>query len=179
MTSPTTAWDAIQQRLDAMPKPTQVLRLCSDPEIRDRYQKAKQAAQRAEDYLESLPKDADKDALALVRKQTREAQTELDQARTEYEANTVTLTFRALERGELKTLISEHPPLEEDEEEDSAAEFHLETFAPALIAAASVDGMPLEYAQHAMQTWALDDWKALWGAAWSVQQKRRSDLGKD
>ena len=43
---------------------------------------------------------------------------------------------------------------------------------------ASVDGMPLEYAQQAMQTWPLDDWKALWGTAWSVQERKRSDLGK-
>ncbi|WP_446458660.1 hypothetical protein [Streptomyces rochei] len=173
-----TAWETIQKRLDGMPKPTQVLRLCADPDVRDRYQTAKQAAQRAEDYLKSLGKDADKDALAVVRKQTRQAQDELKAASEAYEATTVTLTFRALERGELRDLIAEHPPTEEDEEQDGAAEFHFDTFAPALIAAASTDGMPLEYAQDAMQTWALDDWKALWGAAWSVQQRKRSDLGK-
>jgi hypothetical protein len=176
MTS-TTAWDAIQKQLDAMPKPTQVLRLCSDPEIRDRYQHAKQAATRAEDYLKSLGKDADKDAIALVRKQTREAQDALKEAQSEYDAHTVTLTFQALERGQLEDLIKEHPPTEEEEEKDSA-EFHFDTFAPALLAASSADGMPLEYAQHAMRTWALDDWKSLWGAAWSVQQRRRTDLGK-
>lgn len=178
MTSSTSAWDAIQKKLDSMPKPTQTLRLCSDPEIRDRYQKAKQAAQRAEDYLKSLSKDTDKDALALVRKQTREAQDALKQAQEEYDEHTVVLTFQALERDRLKDLIKEHPPTEEDEEEDSRAEFHFDTFAPALIAAASTDGMPPEYAANAMKTWALDDWTSLWGAAWSVQQRKRSDLGK-
>lgn len=170
-----TAWAAIQKRLDSMPKPTQTLHLCADPDVRDRYHTAKQAAARAEDYEKSLGKDADKDALALVRKQVREAQAELNAATEAYEAATVTLTFQALERGRLEALINEHPPLE-DEEQDS--EFHVDTFAPALIAAASTDGMPLEYAQQAMQTWPLDDWKALWGAAWSVQQRKRSDLGK-
>lgn len=173
-----TAWDAIQKQLDSMPKPTQVLRLCADPDVRDRYEAAKQAASRAEDYEKSLTsaKDADKDALAAVRKQTRQAQDALKAAKADYDAHTVTLTFQALERGRLEALIKEHPPLEEDEEQ--GAEYHVDTFAPALIAAASVDGMPLEFAQQAMQTWPLDDWKALWGAAWSVQQRRRSDLGK-
>ena len=174
-----TAWDAIQKRLDAMPKPTQTLRLCADPDVRDRYRTARQAAARAEGYEKSLPKDLDKDTLALAKKQTREAQAELKTATEAYEAATVTLTFRALERGELKDLIAKHPPTEEDEEQDSNAEFHFDTFAPALIAAASTDDMPLEYAQQAMQTWLLDDWRDLWNAAWSVQQRKRSDLGKD
>lgn len=177
MTSSTT-WAALQKRLDGMPKPTQVLRLCSDPDIRDRYQHAKKAAERAEEYLESLSKDVDKDALALFKKQTKEAQEELKAAQDDYEAHTVVLTFQALERGQLKDLIKEHPPTEEDEEQDGNAEFHFDTFAPALVSAASTDGMPLEFAQQAMQTWALDDWKALWGAAWSVQQRKRTDLGK-
>lgn len=171
-----TAWDAIQKRLDAMPKPTQTLRLCADPDVRDRYRTARQAAARAEDYEKSLPKDLDKDTLALAKKQTRETQAELKTATEAYEAATVTLTFHALERGRLEALINEHPPLEDEEHN---AEFHVDTFAPALIAAASADGMPIEYAQQAMQAWPLDDWKALWGAAWSVQQRKRSDLGKD
>lgn len=178
MTS-STAWDAIQKQLDSMPKPTQPLRLCSDPEIRDRYQQAKQTAQRAQDYLNSLGKDADKDALTLVRKQVKEAQDALAKAQADYDAHTVTLTFQALERDQFKELIKEHPPTEEDEAQDSNADFHFDTFAPALISAASLDGMPLEYAQHAMKTWALDDWTSLWGAAWLVQQRKRTDLGKD
>lgn len=171
-----TAWATIQKRLDSMPKPTQTLRLCADPDLRDRYHTAKQAAARAEDYEKSLGKDTDKDALALVRKQVRDAQAELKAATEAYEAATVTLTFQALDRGRVEALIKEHPPLEEEEE--NGAEYHVDTFAPALIAAASTDGMPLEYAQQAMQTWPLNDWKALWGAAWSVQQRQRSDLGK-
>ncbi|MCX4571525.1 hypothetical protein OOK48_34975 [Streptomyces viridodiastaticus] len=175
MSNPT-AWDVIQKQLDAMPKPQQVLRLCSDPELRDRYHQAKQNAARAEEYLKSVEKDADKEAVAAVRKQVRDTKTAFDQARQAYEAATVVLTFQALERGQLEDLIKEHPPTEEEEADGD--EFHAETFAPALIAASSLDGMPLEYAQHAMRTWALEDWKSLWGAAWSVQQRKRSDLGK-
>ena len=86
-----TAWSAIQKRLDSMPKPTQTLHLCADPDVRDRYQTAKQAAARAEDYEKSLGKDAEKDALALVRKQVREAQAELKAATEAYEAATEAL----------------------------------------------------------------------------------------
>ncbi|NUV54553.1 hypothetical protein G6W51_16875 [Streptomyces coelicolor] len=175
MSNPT-AWDVIQKQLDAMPKPTQVLRLCSDPELRDRYHQAKLAKERAEDYLKSVEKDADKEAVTAVRRQFIETTVAFDQAREAYEAATVVLTFQALERGRLEDLIKQHPPTEEEEQDGD--EFHAETFAPALIAASSTDGMPLEYAQHAMRTWALDDWKSLWGAAWSVQQRKRSDLGK-
>ncbi|MFE0206992.1 hypothetical protein [Streptomyces sp. NPDC058985] len=176
-----TAWDAIQKQLDGMPKPTQVLRLCADPDVRDRYQAAKQNADRAQDYADAVGKDknADKEALALVRKQARDEQNALAAAREEYERATVTLTFRAIEHGELRELLAKHPPTEEDEAENSSAEFHHDTFAPALIAAANTDGMPLEYAQQAMTTWPLEDWRALWGAAWSVQQRKRTDLGKD
>lgn len=175
MTS-TTTWAEKQQRLDTMPRPTQPLRICADPDIRDRFRAAKEAVPRAEDYLKSLAKDADKDVLAMVKKQVKETQEELKAAQAAYDDNTVVLTFKALERGELRTLIAEHPPLEEDEEK--GAEFHFDTFAPALIAAASLDGMPLEYATGAMTQWLLSDWQALWNAAWGVQQRQRTDLGK-
>jgi hypothetical protein len=175
MTS-STSWDALKKRLDTMPRPTQALRICSDPDVRDRFQAAKKAATSAENYLKSLSKEADKDALAMVRKQLKDAQDELKAAQSEYDENTVVLTFQALERGELKDLIAKHPPLEE--EEAKGAEFHFDTFAPALISAASLDGMPLEYATHAMTAWPLSDWQDLWGAAWSVQQRPRTDLGK-
>jgi hypothetical protein len=177
MTSTATAWDALQKQLDSMPKPIQVLKLCSDPDVRDRYQEAKQALAGAEDYLKSLSKDVDKDARALVQKKTQDARNEFQAAQAEYDACTVTLTFQALERGQLKDLIAAHPPTEEDEEQGS--EFHFDTFAPALIAAASTDGMPAEYAEHAVKAWSLADSQALWNAAWGVQQRRRTDLGKD
>ena len=175
MSNPT-AWDVIQKQLDAMPKPQQVLRLCSDPELRDRYHQAKLAKERAEEYLKSVEKDADEEAVATVRRQVIETTVEFDQAREAYEAATVVLTFQALERGQLEDLIKQHPPTEEEEADGD--EFHAETFMPVLIATASMDGMPVEYAQHAMRTWALDDWRRLCEAAWTVQQRKRSDLGK-
>ncbi|MFJ7297544.1 hypothetical protein [Streptomyces collinus] len=174
--SSTTAWAEKQKRLDNMAKPTQSLTMCDDPAVRDRYQAAKQTAERAQEYLNSLSPDADKDARALVEKQNKDAQAALKTAQAEYDAHTVVLTFQAIERGHLEDLQAEHPATEEDEA--LGREFNFDTFAPALIAAASVDGMPLEYAANAMKTWTLADSNDLWNAAWSVQQRRRTDLGK-
>jgi hypothetical protein len=170
------SWDSLQKRLDARGKPTRTLSLCDDPDIRDRYQAARQAAERADTFLASLPKDADKEARTQLAKEAEQAHTDLEAARAEYEAHTVTLTFTALERASLEALQAAHPATEEDEERGT--DFHFDTFAPALIAAASLDGMPVEYASNAMRTWSLADSDDLWAAAWSVQRSRRTDLGK-
>lgn len=175
-TSTANGWAALEKRLNAIPKPTRTLTLCSDPDVRDRYQAARQAHTRATEYLKSLPKDADEDARALVTKQVAEAAGELDAAKADYDTTTVTLTFQALERGRLEDLRAEHPATEEDEE--VGRDFHFDSFAPALIAASSTDEMPVEYAAQAMKTWSLADSEDLWTAAWTVQQRKRSDLGK-
>ena len=177
MTSTTSTWADKQKRLDAMPRATAPLRLYDDPAVRDRYQAAKKAADRVNEYLEGLPKDADKDARALVQKQAREAQAALKAATEERDAHSEVLTFQALEREHLEALVAEHPATEEDEERGT--EFHHDTFAPALIAAASVDGMPLEYAAQALKSWSLQDSNDLWTTAWGVQRQKRTDLGKD
>lgn len=178
MTSKTTAngWASLEERLNAIPKPTRTLALCADPEVRDRYQAAVQAHARADEYLKSLPESADKDARTLWRKKVADAQVELDAVKPEYDAATVILTFRALERRHLEELLDKHPPTEEDEAKGS--DFHFDTFAPELISAASVDGMPAEYAANAMKSWPLADSDDLWAAAWSAQRRKRTDLGK-
>lgn len=176
MTSTTNSWDAKQKQLSALGKPTATLSLCADPEVRDRYQKAKQEHASIDQYVKSLPKDGDKDARALAHKRLAEAATALQQSEQAYMPITVVLTFQALERRELEKLRAQHPATEEDEE--FGRDFHFDTFAPALISASSVDGMPLEYAQQAMETWSLGDSEDLWMTAWSIQQRKRSDLGK-
>lgn len=179
MTSTTTAngWGALQKRLDQVGKAISKFRLCDDPDIRDRYQAAKREVARADSYVAALAKDSDKDARALVQKEAKQAQDELAAAQQEYDTHTVTLTFTALERDQVEALLRQHPATEEDEERGT--DFHFDTFAPALIAASSLDGMPVEYAATAMKTWSLADSDDLWGAAWSVQRRKRTDLGKD
>lgn len=175
-TASKTPWEALQKRLDGMPKPTRTLTLCSDPDIQERYLTAKKRHTGALEYQDALSADADKEAKALVQRQVDEAAAELDEAHKAYRANSVTLTFTAIERGQLEDLQAKHPATEEDEE--LGRDFHFDTFGPALISAANVDGMPEEYAAQAMKTWSWADAQDLWNAAWSVQQTRRSDLGK-
>lgn len=180
MTS-STAWEALEKRLTNLKKPVHTFALCDDPDIRDRYQTAKREAEQADTYLKSM-KDrqgtdgvVDADALHALEQQAKTARTELAAAKKAYDAHTVVLRFQALERQELEQLLAKHPPTEQDEE--NGTEFS-EAFMPALIAAASLDGMPEEAAARFMQTWTPSDARALWQAAWSVQHTQRTDLGK-
>lgn len=176
MTTTASGWDALQKRLDSVPKPVRTLKLCEEPEVRDRYLSAKHAFEQAERHLKALPKDVAEDARALVEQQHKDAKAELAAAQKAYDTATITLRFAALERSALEALQAKHPATEEDEARGT--DFHYETFAPEVIAAASLDGMPLEYAIQAMQTWSLSDSDDLWNAAWSVQRRKRTDLGK-
>jgi len=178
MTSTTSnsGWSALRKRLDNVKKPVRTFALCEDPDIRDRYLKAKRAAELAATSLESLPTTATKDARALIQKQADDASTELDQAKQAYDAVTVVLRFTGLERAALEDLQKKHPATEEDEAANW--DFNFDTFAPVLISAASLDGMPAEDAQHFLDTWLPADAQDLWNAAWSAQHTRRTDLGK-
>lgn len=178
MTSTTSGsdWGALRKRLDNVKKPVRTFALCEDPDVRERYLKAKRAADLAGDSLANLPKTADKDARALIQKQATEADAELDQAKRAYDAVTVVLRFTGLERAALEDLQKKHPATEEDEANNW--DFNFDTFAPELIAAASLDGMPAEDARHFLDTWTPADAQDLWNAAWSAQQTRRTDLGK-
>jgi hypothetical protein len=170
----TTQWEALEKRLDNVKKPISTLALCDDPDIRAAYLTAKRAAERADDYLKALPEDADSRDLAA--KQAKEAKAALDKARKAYDEHTVVLRFTALERRELEALQNQHPADEEDEAKGN--DFAFDTFAPALISAASLDGMPVEAAARYLNSWTAADSFALWQAAWSIQHTQRTDLGK-
>ncbi|MGP3737908.1 hypothetical protein ACTWJ9_33535 (plasmid) [Streptomyces sp. GDS52] len=174
MTS-STAWDALEKRLNSVKKPVSVFRLCDDPDIRDRYLTVRREAERADTYLDGLAKDTDPDVRAVAERQAKDAQGRLMAAQKAYDAHTITLRFQALERQELEDLLAKHPPTEQDEENGN--EF-AESFMPVLISAASLDGMPEEAAARFMRAWIPADVKALWQAAWSVQHTQRTDLGK-
>jgi hypothetical protein len=176
--STSNGWDALRKRLDNLKKPVQTFRLCEDADIRERYLKAKRAAEQADEHLANMPQDGtyDADALALLQKQAKDASAELVAARTAYDAATITLRFTALERAALEGLQKKHPATEE--EEASGQEFAFDSFAPELIAAASLDGMPVDDARHFLDTWTPADAQDLWNAAWSAQYTKRTDLGK-
>jgi hypothetical protein len=177
MTSTTTAWEQIAQQLDQIQKPVGTFTLCRDPDVRDRYLAAKQADEQARQQLGTLPaKGGDREVRALLTKEAADAAAELATAKQEYDAQTIVLRFTALDRKDLEALQRAHPATEEDEADGQ--EFAMATFAPALIAAASLDGMPVEAARRYMETWSTSDAMDLWRAAWFIQHQKRTDLGK-
>jgi len=171
-----TTWDALAERLDNVKKPVRTLSLCDDPDIRDRYRAAQAAAERSEAVLKEFPKDGDPEALAFIQGEASKAKTELAAAKKAYDTHTITLRFTALEQQELEDLQNKHPASEEGEEQGD--QFEYDTFAPALVSAASLDGMPVEAASRYLKTWTVSDARDLWNAAWSIQHAKRTDLGK-
>lgn len=176
MTSTNSVWDALEKRLDNIKKPVSVFKLCQDTDIRDRFREAQYANEQAQAGLKSLGKDADKDARAIYEQQAQAAAAELAAAKKAYDAEVIVLRFAALERKDLEKLQKDNPPSEADEA--AGQDFAMDTFAPALISAASLDGMPAAAAQKYLDTWHSADAAGLWSAAWSVQHQQRTDLGK-
>lgn len=177
MTSTTSKWEALEKRLDAVKRPTRTFRLCEDSDVRAKYLEAREEAQRLTAYRDSFPKDADAEARALVEKNATDAQSAADELKKLYDRKTIVLTFQALERQDLEKVQAAHPADEEDEA--AGREWHMDTFAPAVISAASLDDMPVEAATKYLATWSPGDAGDLWNAAWSIQLHKRTDLGKD
>ncbi len=176
MTSTTSGWDALRKRLDGIKLPTASFTICEDPDLRQVLARAKAEHQRATERLESAGEDTDPELKALLQKTADTTKTDLEDAQKAFDEVSVTLRFTALERKALEDLRKQHPPTEEDEA--NGLDYALETFAPALISAASLDGMPLEDAQYFLDTWSSADATDLWRAAWNIQHQKRSDLGK-
>ena len=172
----TTSWDELAKQLEQIQKPVRTFKLCKDMAVRERYLTAQQTADESDRYLKQFAKDDDAEALALMEKQAKEAKTELAAAQKAYDAQTITLRFTALERKKLERLQAQHPASEEDEERGD--DYAMDAFAPALISAASLDGMPVEAARTYLDTWAPGDARDLWQAAWTIQHQKRTDLGK-
>jgi predicted NBD/HSP70 family sugar kinase len=175
MTS-TTTWDTLKKRLDSIQLPVATFTICEDPEVRQRLHRAKSDDQQARDQLAALTEDTDPQVKAMLKKTADDAAKELAEAQKAFDKGSVTLRFTALQRKDLEALQKQHPPTEEDEADGQ--DYAMAGFAPALISAASLDGMPVEDAQHFLDTWSTADATGLWRAAWSVQHQQRTDLGK-
>ncbi|MFK0279826.1 hypothetical protein ACIQVL_05035 [Streptomyces sp. NPDC090499] len=164
------AWAARMERLRHRARPQNKLRICDDDQLRQRFEDAEQAARRAGFLAEANPDDE------RAIQQAGEAATALEAARAALNDASDFLTFLALPRPVLEELITQHPPTEQQAEEGSV--FNPDTFPPALIAAASFDGMSRDEAAELLSTWSAPDAGLLWEAAWSVQQESRVELGK-
>lgn len=164
------AWAAKMQRLRGRALVEQPVWICDDDALRVRSAEAEQAAERARFLAEAAPDDE-----ALARR-AREAAEECEAVRSELEAASIGLAFRALPGPDLEELITAHPPTDAQAEEGAA--FNPDTFAPVLIAAACTEDMSEADAVELLASWSAPDRNALWEAAWQVQQKSRVELGK-
>lgn len=163
-------WQQTLARLEARQRPVAELRICDDHQLKADLANAQLAERKAMRVAEDLPDEPE------VKKALRTAQAAVKRAQDAVDAATIVLRFQALERTELKKLKAEHPPTEEQAED--GFEFNLDTFAPVLLAAASLDGMTADAARRFLDTWSDAEADQLLGAAWSVQSESRMDLGK-
>ncbi|GAA1111294.1 hypothetical protein [Streptomyces javensis] len=163
-------WAAKMARLRARTAAQVPLYLWQDPELRDRFEEARQAAQTARQLA-----DADPGNKALA-DEAKAAETALEETRAAYQADCEVLTFRALPGDTFTQLVREHPPTEEQAE--SGSDWNEDTFPAALISAASVDGMTEEEAAELLAGWGMADRVELFQAALAAQNTKRSDWGK-
>ena len=169
-------WAKTMARLEKLKPATATFTICDDPDIKQTLTKARARLDATQATLDALDTDSDPDARQFTERRRDDAQTALNEAQKAFDKTAIRLTFRALSRAELEHLQAAHPPTEEQEKD--GAGWNADTFPAALISAASIDGMPVDYAQHLLDTWSAGDSLALWTAAWSVQQQPRTDLGK-
>ncbi|MFJ4887781.1 hypothetical protein [Streptomyces sp. NPDC088731] len=163
-------WAATQERLRNRTLPTATLTICDDLDARQSLDVARYALRRIEGEAADRPGDqAVKDAVAKAKADMETAQGAFDKA-------SIILTFRALPRLEFEALKKAHPATEEQAEDGH--DLNVESLGPELIAAASVDGMPVEAAREFLDTWSEAEAAALFNAAWNVQETTRMDLGK-
>nr|WSX25595.1 hypothetical protein OG690_37895 [Streptomyces tubercidicus] len=172
-TSP--AWATVAKRLDNLKPAVATFTICDEPQVRARLTQAKADAADTAAAVKNLG-PADEVARSMFELRAKEAAAEAAAAQQAFDKAAVTLRFKALQRQELEDLQNAHPASEKEEE--AGEEFAMGTFAPALISAASVDGMPADYAKQCLDTWSAADAQALWRAAWNIQHQTRTDLGK-
>ncbi|HEX5566599.1 MAG TPA: hypothetical protein VFY14_06660 [Streptomyces sp.] len=163
-------WASTLERLRKRKRPTAVLRICDDHDVKQALGLAQYEERKAQREVEADPGDAGaKKALTAARKAVEKAQQAVDEA-------SIVLRFQALERKALDDLKKEHPPTEEQAED--GYEFNPETLGPELIAASSLDGITPDDARHFLDTWSNAEAADLFNAAWGVQGETRLDLGK-
>lgn len=169
-------WAATRARLKDRKPLQRTLRICDDQDLKDAVETAARDQRLAAAALENAKFLRDKAETSLATARLADADEALTAATEAADAATIVLTFRALPRREYEDLVKEHPPTEEQAEEGD--DLNLETFGPAIVSAASVDGMTLEDAQDYMANWSEAEATALFNAAFQIQRTSRMELGK-
>ena len=163
-------WTQTRARLAARTRPTATMTICDDHTVKEALARAQYAARAAEARLET-------DNTPDNRTAAKAAQTELKAAQAAFDKAAIVLHFQAIERPAFEQLKKTHQPTEEQAEDGYV--FNPETLAPALIAAASLDGMTEADAREYLTTWSEAEAITLWNTAYGVQgDASRLDVGK-
>lgn len=156
------SWQAKMQRLQSRPPLERKLKVLDDDDLKNRIAKARRDVERHK------ARDPEGDEVAG-------AQAELDRLEAEAAERTIVLTFRGLPRKAYEQLIVDHPPTKD--QKAKGMEYNVDTFAPALVSACSVDGMPVEDARMLLEEWNQTEAGMLFGAALAVNQEQRLEVG--
>ena len=162
-------WAAKMERLRARQLAETTFVICDDPDVRTRYQRTKNALDLAQAYAKDHPDDTE------AASELAATQAAFNEAKSAYDQVAIVLRFRALPRTALEALYKQHQASEADFDEGKQ---WADSFPPALIAAASVDGMSEDDARELLASWSLAEADAMFNAAYSVQNTTRADLGK-
>lgn len=163
-------WTATRDRLNRRSRPILTLTICDDYPAQQALAEARSTEQRLALAAEHTPDDTSiRKDLAEAKKRTARAQKILDEA-------SIRLRFQALDRKTYRELRSEHRPTEE--QADDGFDFNLDTLAPVIIAASSLDGITEEDAARYLDEWSQAEADALINTAFGVQREERMDLGK-
>ena len=163
-------WTATRERLMNRQRPTASLVICDDPDVKKAFEDAKFVVRSLTAQAEASPDDAD------LEKDLAAAQKTLTSVQKAFDEIAIVLRFQALRRPDWEDLKREHPPTEEQAEDNLAV--NVDTLGPQLIAASSVDGITVEDAKTFLNEWSEGEASALFNTAWNVQSGIRMDVGK-
>ncbi len=163
-------WTATRDRLRNRQRPTTSLVICDDPDVKKTLEEAKWTVRRLTTSLEAAPDDTDLAA------DLNTATTALARAQAAFDEIAIVLRFQALRRPDWEDLKRNHPPTEDQAEESLVV--NVETLAPHLIAASSLDGITTEDAAYFLTEWSEGEASSLFNAAWNIQSGTRMDVGK-
>jgi hypothetical protein len=159
----------LRERLKARTRPAAKLTICDDPTVKQALARAEFTARAAQSTVDDTDTPATRAALTA-------AQQALEAAQAAFDDVAIVLRFQALERPVWEALKKKHQPTEDQAEE--GYQFNVDTLAPELIAAASLDGITEDDAREYLDTWGNGEANALFNAAFNVQGETRMDVGK-
>lgn len=151
-------------------RPVLKMTICDDTVIKSALEIARHTLRQLKAAAADRPDDA------TVTVALTQAEQDLAEAQAAFDAEAYDLRFEALPRTDFEDLKKQHPPTEAQAEDGFA--FNIDTFGPALVSAASLDGLTVDDAASFLDTWAENEAAALFNTAWSAQQENRTDVGK-